>query len=160
MLHEAKVAYYAFDVAARFLILLFMPLLWLRWYDGLWAGFAGLPCCYLCCYCHGCACVISCAIGKVRDLGGWSLWSSITCKNSPFWCSPQRISSPVLVHSCICIAITVPVHVNHVCILFMCEFTRHFDEPFHNAPIVIKPVNCSTPHTMTTLTCSCFTISL
>ena len=30
MLHEAKVAYYAFDVAARFLILLFMPLLWLR----------------------------------------------------------------------------------------------------------------------------------
>ena len=30
MLHEAKVAYYAVDVAARFLILLFMPLLWLR----------------------------------------------------------------------------------------------------------------------------------
>ena len=30
MLHEAQVAYYAFDVAARFLILLFMPLLWLR----------------------------------------------------------------------------------------------------------------------------------
>ena len=30
MLHEAKVAYYAFDVAGRFLILLFMPLLWLR----------------------------------------------------------------------------------------------------------------------------------
>jgi hypothetical protein len=30
MLHEAKVAYYAFDVAPRFLILLFMPLLWLR----------------------------------------------------------------------------------------------------------------------------------
>jgi hypothetical protein len=29
MLHEAKVEYYAFDVAARFLILLFMPLLWL-----------------------------------------------------------------------------------------------------------------------------------
>ena len=28
MLHEAKVAYYAFDVPARFLILLFMPLLW------------------------------------------------------------------------------------------------------------------------------------
>ena len=30
MLHEAKVAYYAFDVAATFLIVLFMPLLWLR----------------------------------------------------------------------------------------------------------------------------------
>ena len=30
MLHEAKVAYYAFDVAARFLIWLFMPFLWLR----------------------------------------------------------------------------------------------------------------------------------
>jgi len=30
MLHEAKVAYYAIDVAPRFLILLFMPLLWLR----------------------------------------------------------------------------------------------------------------------------------
>ena len=78
MLHEAKVAYYAFDVAARFLILLFMPLLWFRWYGGLWAGFAGLPCCCLCCFCFGCACVISCAIGTVRDLGGWSLWSSIT----------------------------------------------------------------------------------
>ena len=35
ILHEAKVAYYAFDVAARFLILLFMPLIWLRWYGGL-----------------------------------------------------------------------------------------------------------------------------
>ena len=42
MLHEAKVAYYAFDVAPRFLILLFMPLLWLRLCGGLWAGFAGL----------------------------------------------------------------------------------------------------------------------
>ena len=30
MLHEAKVAYYAFDVAARFLMWLFMPFLWLR----------------------------------------------------------------------------------------------------------------------------------
>ena len=30
MLHEAKVAYYAFDIAPTFLILLFMPLLWLR----------------------------------------------------------------------------------------------------------------------------------
>ena len=30
MLLEAKVAYYAFDVAPRFIILLFMPLLWLR----------------------------------------------------------------------------------------------------------------------------------
>jgi hypothetical protein len=30
MLHEAKVAFYASDVAPRFLILLFMPLLWLR----------------------------------------------------------------------------------------------------------------------------------
>ena len=79
MLHEAKVAYYAFDVAARFLIWLFMPFLWLRWYGGLWAVFAGRPCCCLCCCCHGCACVISCAMGTVRDLGGWSLWSSIIC---------------------------------------------------------------------------------
>jgi len=54
-----------------------MPFLWLRWYGGLWAGFAGRPCCCLCCCCHSCACVISCAMGKVRDLGGWSLWSSI-----------------------------------------------------------------------------------
>ena len=30
MLHEANVAYYAFDIAPKFLILLFMPLLWLR----------------------------------------------------------------------------------------------------------------------------------
>jgi len=47
-------------------------------------------------------------------------------KNSPVWCSAQRISSPVLVHSCICITIIVPVHVNHVRILFMCECTQHF----------------------------------
>jgi hypothetical protein len=72
-------AYYAFDVAARFLMWLFMPFLWLRWYGGLWAGFAGRSCCCLCCCCHGCACVISCAMGTVRDLGGWSLWSSIIC---------------------------------------------------------------------------------
>jgi len=57
-------------------------------------------------------------------------------------------------------AITVPVNVNHVCVLFICEGTRRIDEPFCNAPIAIKPVNCSTPYTMTTLTCRCFTFSL
>jgi hypothetical protein len=57
----------------------------------------------------------------------------VLCKNSPVWCSVQRIFSPVLVHSCICIAITVPVH-----ILFMGECTRHFDESFHNAPLTIR----------------------
>ena len=96
--------------------------------------------------------------------GAWPWWMKSLVKQnmlkSPVCCSPQRITSPVLVDSCIRIANIVPVHVNHVCILFMCEGTRHIDEPFCNAPIAIEPVNCSTPHTMTTLTCRSFTISL
>jgi hypothetical protein len=46
---------------------------------------------------------------------------------------------------------TLPVHVNHARILFVCESTYHFVEPFRNAPLTIKTVNYCTSVAVTSV---------